>query len=86
MLKEWKEKLQTNLSKNAAVRTKLILVNVIHADSLLQNNEEIYRKFLKYRVSDPYLKSYWNDLLNINDINWNRVYKQVNHLYDNRFK
>jgi len=35
MLKEWKEKLQTNLSKKAAVRTKLILVNVIHADSLL---------------------------------------------------
>jgi len=52
----------------------------------MQNNKEIYRTFLKYRVSDPYLKSYWNDLLNINDINWNHVYKQVNPLYDTRFK
>ena len=54
MLKEWKEKLQTNLSKKAAVRTKLILVNGKHAYSLLQNNKEIYRTFLQYRVSDPY--------------------------------
>ena len=53
---------------------------------LLQNNKEIYRTFLNYRVSDPYLKTYWNDLLNINDINWNHVYKRVNHLYNNRFR
>jgi len=40
--------------QEAAVRTKLILVNGIHAYSLLQNNKEIYRTFLQYRVSDPY--------------------------------
>ena len=85
----WKKVLKSEVSIKTKVNTflkpSIILANGKEINFLLTDNKQIYYTLIRFKISKPYVHTYWDTHFQQKN-NWENIYKSIHNLNDNRIK
>ena len=68
---------------NTILKPSIILANGKEINLHLTDNKQIYNILIRFKISKPYVHSYWDTHFQQKN-NWENIYKSIHNLYNNR--
>ena len=65
------------------MKPTLILDNGKEVNLHLTDNKQMYNALIRFKISKPYVHTYWDTLFQQNH-NWENIYKSIHNLKNNR--